>query len=423
MIDCGDIRTPGKIQTILRLMDKMKISIIGGCGHIGLPLGIVLARTGFSVDLIDINRDAVEMVNSGKLPFMEDDAEVILEEVLMQGKIKATTDVAVISTSDVIFVTIGTPVDEHQSPVPRIFSDFFESIEEFLKPGQTIVLRSTVYPGTSEWLSRKLSALGVDLAFAPERIVQGKAISELYSLPQITSASTPSALEKIDFIFSRFSPEIVHSTLAEAEFAKLFLNAYRYIQFAATNQFFMLAETAGVDYANVYRVMTSGYDRAKGFPRAGLSAGPCLLKDTQQLLAFGQNQFEIGNAAILVNEGLALRLVSIAEEVVDLSNSTVGVLGMAFKADNDDIRSSLSYRVRKMLQLKAKRVLSSDPYVKNDITLIPEEQLLENSDVIILCTPHDRYKNLDFEGKVVIDIWNLQNKGLLFRSTQKWKTK
>ena len=185
----------------------------------------------------------------------------------------------------------------------------------------------------------------------------------------------------------------------------------------------MLAETAGVDYANVYRVMTSGYDRAKGFPRAGLSAGPCLLKDTQQLLAFGQNQFGIGNAAILVNEGLALRLVSIAEEVVDLSNSTVGVLGMAFKADNDDIRSSLSYRVRKMLQLKAKKVLSSDPYVKNDVTLIPEEQLLENSDVIILCTPHDRYKNLDFEGKVVIDIWNLQNKGLLFRSPQKWKTK
>jgi UDP-N-acetyl-D-mannosaminuronic acid dehydrogenase len=399
-------------------MDEIKISIIGGCGHIGLPLGIVLARAGFSVDLVDINLDAVEMVNSGELPFMEDDAQAILDEVLMQGKVRATTDVSAISSSDVIFVTIGTPVDEHQSPVPRIFSDFFESIEKFLRPGQTIVLRSTVYPGTSEWLSKKLLPLGVDLAFAPERIVQGKAISELYSLPQITSASTPSALARIDFIFSRFCPEIVHSTLAEAEFAKLFLNAYRYIQFAATNQFFMLAEQAGVDYANIYRAMTTGYDRAKGFPRAGLSAGPCLLKDTQQLLAFGQNQFQIGNAAILVNEGLALRLVSITEEVVDLPNSTVGVLGMAFKADNDDIRSSLSYRVRKMLQLKAKKVLSSDPYVKNDVTLISEVQLLKDSDVIILCTPHERYKNLDFGGKVVIDIWNLQNKGLLFRSPQ-----
>ena len=399
-------------------MSEKRISIIGGCGHIGLPLGIVLARTGFDVDLVDINRAAVDLVNSGKLPFLEDDAQVILEDVLKQGKIKATIDVSVISYSDVIFVTIGTPVDEHQSPVPRIFSDFFHSIEEYLRPGQMIVLRSTVYPGTSDWLTKKLAPLGVDLAFAPERIVQGKAISELYSLPQITSASTPSALTRIDFIFSKFCPEIVHSTLAEAEFAKLFLNAYRYIQFAATNQFFMLAEQAGVDYASVYRVMTTGYDRAVGFPRAGLSAGPCLLKDTQQLLAFGQNQFQIGNAAIMVNEGLALRLVSIAEEVVDLPNSIVGVLGMAFKAENDDIRSSLSYRVRKMLQLKAKNVISSDPYVTNDVTLISESDLLEQSDLIILCTPHERYKSIDFGNKVVIDIWNLQNKGLLFRESK-----
>ncbi len=394
----------------------MRISIIGGCGHIGLPLGIVLARSGFTVDLVDINLAAVELVNSGKLPFIEEDAQSILDEVLKQGNLKATNDASVISDADVVFVTIGTPVDEHQSPVPRIFSDFFHSVEEYLRPGQTIVLRSTVYPGTSEWLAKKLAPLGVDLAFAPERIVQGKAISELYSLPQITSASSPAALARIDFIFNKFSPEVVHSTLAEAEFAKLFLNAYRYIQFAATNQFFLLAEQAGVDYANVYRVMTTGYDRAKGFPRAGLSAGPCLLKDTQQLLAFGQNEFQIGNAAIMVNEGLALRLVSIAEDIVDLPNSIVGVLGMAFKAENDDIRSSLSYRVRKMLQLKAKSVISSDPYVTNDATLIPECDLLEQSDVIILCTPHERYRDLDFGSKIVIDIWNLHNKGLLFRS-------
>ena len=275
-----------------------------------------------------------------------------------------------------------------------------------------------MYPGTSEWLSKKLAPLGIDLAFAPERIVQGKAISELYSLPQITSASTQSALTKIDNIFKMFCPEIVHSSLAEAEFAKLFLNAYRYIQFAATNQFFMLSEQAGVDYANIFRAMTTGYERASGFPRAGLSAGPCLLKDTQQLLAFGQNQFQIGNAAILANEGLALRLVAIAEEVVDLSKSTVGVLGMAFKAENDDIRSSLSYRVRKMLQLKALRVVSSDPYVTNDSTLISESTLLAESDIIIVCTPHERYKNLDFSGKLVVDVWNLQGKGLLFRPNQ-----
>jgi UDP-N-acetyl-D-mannosaminuronic acid dehydrogenase len=298
--------------------------------------------------------------------------------------------------------------------VPRIFLDFFESIKAYLRPGQVLVLRSTVFPGTSKWLEEKLRNLGVDLAFCPERIVQGQAIKELYSLPQITSASSEDALLRVDTIFGKFSPAIVHATLEEAEFAKLFLNAFRYIQFAATNEFFMLADSAGVDYANIHRVMTEGYPRAAGLPRAGLSAGPCLLKDTQQLIAFGQNQFQIGNAAILANEGLALRLIAIAERLVNLKECTVGVLGMAFKADNDDIRSSLSYRVRKMLQLKALNVLSADPYVIDDSTLVPEEVLLERSDLIILCTPHKRYKNIDFNGKIVIDIWNLQDSGLLF---------
>ncbi|CAN2224305.1 WecC UDP-N-acetyl-D-mannosaminuronate dehydrogenase [Candidatus Nanopelagicaceae bacterium] len=396
-----------------------KIGIIGGCGHIGLPLGVVLAKEDFDVTLVDINSVAVDDVNSGICPFMEEGINELLRDVLSSGKLKATLDFKTISEQDIIFVTIGTPVDEHSSPVPRIFLDFFDTIKEFLHEGQVIVLRSTVFPGTSKWLVEKLAEIGVELAFCPERIVQGQAIKEIYSLPQITSATSERALSRVDKIFSKFSPSIVHASLAEAEFAKLFLNAFRYIQFAATNEFFMLADSAGVDYANIYRVMTEGYPRAASLPRAGLSAGPCLLKDTQQLIAFGQNQFQIGNAAILANEGLALRLIAIAERLVDLNMCTVGVLGMAFKADNDDIRSSLSYRVRKMLQLKASKVLSSDPYVKDDITLVTEEELLSKSDLIILCTPHKRYRDIDFKGKILIDIWNMHDDGLLFKKALK----
>jgi UDP-N-acetyl-D-mannosaminuronic acid dehydrogenase len=278
-------------------------------------------------------------------------------------------------------------------------------------------LRSTVFPGTSEWLSKKLQIHGVHLAFCPERIVQGKALSELFTLPQITSADNSGALERVDKIFEKFSASIVHSSLAEAEFAKLFLNAYRYIQFAASNQFFQLAHQAGLDYAKIYEVMTTGYERAKDLPKAGLASGPCLLKDTQQLLAFGQNQFQLGNAAIMANEGLALKIVGIAEDLVEISQSTVGIMGMAFKADNDDIRSSLSYRVRKMLQLKAKHVLSCDPYVVDDLTLISQDQLILRSDLIIICTPHSVYKNLDLSGKKTIDIWNLHGKGLKFKNS------
>lgn len=390
-----------------------KVAVIGGCGHVGLPLGIVFANLGFPTTLIDINQDSVDLVNSGRMPFMEDGSDEALGAALKSGNLLASTDMSEIAKHDILIVTIGTPVDDHQSPVPRVFLDFIDSIWNYLHSGQLIVLRSTVFPGTSNWVAEKLSKIGVDVAFCPERIVQGKALVELQTLPQIVSGSSPLAISRAEKLFKIMTPQIVHASMREAEFAKLFLNAYRYIQFAVTNEFFMLTNDAGVDYDEVRRVMTEGYERAAGFPKAGLAAGPCLLKDTQQLLAFGQNNFHIGNSAILVNEGLALYLIEAASKLMKLENATVGILGMAFKANNDDIRASLSYRVRKMLQMRASKVLSSDPFVKNDSTLITVEELIENSDIIIICTPHDIYKNLDFKDKLIVDVWNTQGNGLL----------
>jgi UDP-N-acetyl-D-mannosaminuronic acid dehydrogenase len=390
-----------------------KVAVIGGCGHVGLPLGIVFANLGFQTTLIDINQDSVDLVNSGGMPFMEDGSDEALGAALKSGNLLASTDLSEISKHDILIVTIGTPVDDHQSPVPRVFLDFIDSIWSYLHSGQLIVLRSTVFPGTSNWVAEKLSKIGVDVAFCPERIVQGKALVELHTLPQIVSGSSPQAISRAEELFKTMSPQIVHASMREAEFAKLFLNAYRYIQFAVTNEFFMLTNDAGVDYEEVRRVMTEGYERAAGFPKAGLAAGPCLLKDTQQLLAFGQNNFHIGNSAILVNEGLALYLIEAASKLIKLENATVGILGMAFKANNDDIRASLSYRVRKMLQMRASKVLSSDPFVKNDSTLVTAEELMEDSDIIIICTPHDVYRDLDFRDKLIVDVWNTQGNGLV----------
>ena len=390
-----------------------KIAVIGGCGHVGLPLGIVFANLGLPTTLIDINQDSVDLVNSGRMPFMEDGSDDALGAALKSGNLLASTDLSEIAKHDILIVTIGTPVDDHQSPVPRVFLDFIDSIWTYLHSGQLIVLRSTVFPGTSNWVAEKLSKIGVDVAFCPERIVQGKALVELHTLPQIVSGSSPQAISRAEELFKTMSPQIVHASMREAEFAKLFLNAYRYIQFAVTNEFFMLTNDAGVDYEEVRRVMTEGYERAAGFPKAGLAAGPCLLKDTQQLLAFGQNNFHIGNSAILVNEGLALYLIEAASKLIKLENATVGILGMAFKANNDDIRASLSYRVRKMLQMRASKVLSSDPFVKNDSTLVTVEELMEDSDIVIICTPHDVYRDLDFRDKLLVDVWNTQGNGLV----------
>jgi UDP-N-acetyl-D-mannosaminuronic acid dehydrogenase len=155
-------------------------------------------------------------------------------------------------------------------------------------------------------------------------------------------------------VFERIAPEVIRLSPMEAEFAKLFANAYRYIEFAVTNEFYLIAKAAGVDYHRVLNGMKRNYPRLRAIPGPGYAAGPCLVKDTMQLSAFASNQFGLGHAALLVNEGLVLRVVEDIKRRFDLPTMTIGLLGMAFKAESDDIRASLSYK-RKPSMATARR--------------------------------------------------------------------
>jgi UDP-N-acetyl-D-mannosaminuronic acid dehydrogenase len=252
------------------------------------------------------------------------------------------------------------------------------------------------------------------VAFCPERIVQGYGVDELAGMPQIVSGTTPEAAEEAAALFRTIAPEIVMVDPIEAEFAKLFNNAYRYIEFAVTNQFYLIAKSAGLDYQRILRAMKYNYPRAKNIPTPGYAAGPCLMKDTMQLAAFARNEFTLGNAAMLVNEGLPLHVVADLRRRYDLSKTTVGLLGMAFKSDIDDIRASLSYKFKKILHGYARQVLTTDPFVTVDPELLPFDEVVERSDVLILCTPHKSYKNADLKGKPVVDVWGmLENANLI----------
>jgi UDP-N-acetyl-D-mannosaminuronic acid dehydrogenase len=201
----------------------------------------------------------------------------------------------------------------------------------------------------------------------------------------------------------RVSPE-------EAELAKLFTNTWRYIRFATANQLFMMANDFHLDYERIRRALALDYPRAADLPAAGFAAGPCLFKDTMQLAAFNNNNFVLGNAAMLVNEGLPLYVVSKLEAQYPLRETTVGILGMAFKAGSDDVRSSLSYKLKRILRFKAKRVICHDPYVTVDEDLHPLEEVLAESDLLIIGAPHDAYRNLKTKVPVV-DIWGLTDRG------------
>ncbi len=384
------------------------VCIVGGAGHVGLPLGIAFAAAQQRVLIYDINRAALDRIQSGKMPFMEAGAEPLLKAALSKGLIAFSDKVELIRDCKVVVVTIGTPVDEFMNPSLRLISQCFEALIPHLSEKQHVVLRSTVYPGVSDWVAKLLAERGVrcEVSFCPERIVQGFAIEELKSLPQIVSGLTEEAENTAAKLFSLIAPEVVRVSMKEAEFVKLFCNAFRYIQFAAANQFYMICESANVDYNNVMKAMKHNYPRMKDVPGPGFAAGPCLFKDTMQLASFYENQFSIGLQSMLVNEGLPLFIVGRLKEKHDLRTKTIGLLGMAFKAGSDDRRSSLSYKLKKVLLTQAKQVLTTDPFVSDDSTLRPLDDVIEMSDILILCTPHKDYKQLNLRGRETVDVWN-----------------
>lgn len=390
------------------------VCIVGGLGHVGLPLGISFADSGKKVILYDINQKAIETVSRGKMPFLEEGAEEILKRVL--GKtLFISSDKAVISGSHFIVIVIGTPVDEHLNPEFTLFKKFLDEIIDLIRDDHHIILRSTLFPGTTERIREYLVSKGKDtkVSFCPERIAQGKAMEELRKLPQIISSFDEVSAKEAGELFGLLTDEIVVLSPIEAELAKLFTNVWRYIQFAISNQFYQITTQEGLDFYKIYSAITYRYPRAQSFPPAGFAAGPCLFKDTMQLAAYSNNSFFLGHAAMLINEGLPNVIVQRLKEKYSLRDRTVGILGMAFKANNDDIRESLSFKLKKLLEIEANRVLCADVYIQGG-GFISSQDLVEQSDIIILATPHKEYSALDMSGKVVVDVWNFYGKGGLF---------
>jgi UDP-N-acetyl-D-mannosaminuronic acid dehydrogenase len=381
------------------------VVVIGGCGHVGLPFGMVLADHGMKVVLLDVDEAKVASINKGQMPFREAGAEALLP-TLIGKSLKATTDRECLRSAEVVISVIGTPVDEHLNPTVSALYRSLDDLIEYVPDGSLLVLRSTLYPGVTRVIKDRIDERRreIHVAFCPERIAEGKAIEELTTLPQIISAFEPVALAKAREVFSQIAPALIELEPLEAELAKLFTNSWRYLNFAASNQFYMLAESYGLDFYRIYNAVTQEYPRMRSFARAGFAAGPCLLKDTLQLSAFSSNNFFLGHAAMLVNEGLPNFIVT-QLRAEGLSKSNVAILGMAFKGDSDDNRSSLSYKLKKLLQVEARNVLCTDPFV-SDPRFVPIEEAIEKADVIILGAPHTAYRGLQFPpGKKVVDIW------------------
>jgi UDP-N-acetyl-D-mannosaminuronic acid dehydrogenase len=398
---------------------RTTITIVGGCGHVGLPLGIAFAQAGACVTLFDVDQARVDGVKAGRMPFHERGADRALPEVLASGRLQATTTPEGIAAAEVIIVTIGTPVDEFMDPAVRSFDEGLEAVLRWVHDGQMLVLRSTLFPGVTNRVARRIAGRGlaVDVCYCPERIAEGFALEELRSLPQIIGGVTPAATRRATALFQPLGVEVIPLSPVEAELSKLFANAYRYINFAISNQFYLVAQKFGADFHRIHRAVTARYPRLAGFAKAGLAAGPCLLKDTMQLAAFNHNNFAIGQAAMMVNEGLPSALVEAAKARYPLAEATAGILGMAFKGNCDDPRTSLAYKLRKVLTLECRRVLCTDPFIQ-DPGFVPLETVLHEADVIFLGACHDLYRDLPIR-QPVIDVFDFLRAPGQIRSAQR----
>ena len=374
-----------------------------------------MPKAGLRVGIFDTNAGTLAGIGAGRMPFMETGADALLAELLPTRRLELSSDPSILGRSDVVLVVIGTPVDEFLGPSMTVFEKAVDQISPHLRDGALVVLRSTVYPGTTEYVAQHLAERGnrVDVVFCPERIAEGQALEELGSLPQIIGADTDQAAERASALFGRIVDKRVRTTTKEAELAKLLTNTWRYMKFAVANQFFMISHQAGVDYGNVLRAIREDYPRAADLPGPGFAAGPCLFKDTMQLAAFTSDHFPLGQAAMQVNEGLPAYIVAALERRYGtLRGLTVGILGMAFKAESDDTRASLSFKLRKLLAWAGARVLCTDPFVVDD-RLVPIEEVVADSDVLVLGVPHKAYRGLSFGAeRDVVDIWGALGTGI-----------
>jgi UDP-N-acetyl-D-mannosaminuronic acid dehydrogenase len=393
-------------------MEKL-VSVVGGAGHVGLPFCLVLVNHGYQVYGIDVNESANRLIMEGKLPFIELGGQEYLEDALKKGKLVMTQDTSKIALSDIVIITLGTPVDENLNPRISTLTQMVSDNASFFRKGQLIILRSTVFPGATELVRKLLEektgfvvGKSIFLVYAPERVMQGRAIEELETLPQIIGASDDKSYELAEeFFLSFLQDRCFKLTFVEAEIGKLITNMARYVEFALANEFYLIAESFGANIHKIIDACNYNYPRLH-VPNPGPNVGgPCLYKDGWFLVErFPFN--ELISSAFRINEAMPMHIVAKLEKSPHIKKVTI--LGLTYKAGSDDIRNSLSFKLKKQLERSRYELVLVDPYLERYKNM----EGMKGSDAVILMTPHKEFSALgeimdlvDNEDCLYVDIW------------------
>jgi UDP-N-acetyl-D-mannosaminuronic acid dehydrogenase len=378
----------------------MDVGIIGGGGHVGLPTGLVLADAGFSVTLIDKDQERLNTIARGEMPFTEEGGERLLQSALEADRLVTTTDVAAVAECDVIVVVIGTPIDEHHNPEMDNLLGVVDAIEPYLSNDHLLLLRSTIYPGTTKIVRNRLKDAGhvigddICLAFTPERVTQHRAIDEIVNLPQLVGAFDKASFDRAESLFESVIKADCHRmTPAEAELGKLFTNMWRYLTFAAANEFYLIADSFATHHnVNIHHILEQ---TSRNYPRFDVPSpganvgGPCLTKDGW-FLADNIPYNELVSAAFQINEGMPGQIID-KLSMVEPDPQKVAVLGMTFKADSDDTRNSVAFKFRKQLRMNG---YGNPVEIEPNCEGFDDWEDLAGADWLVLMTPHEEFDDL-----------------------------
>jgi UDP-N-acetyl-D-mannosaminuronic acid dehydrogenase len=403
---------------LVKTKNRDAIIAVIGLGRVGLPLASVLANSGFKISGVDANQSRLESIKKGICPFYDPPLQENLEKAISSGNVSVMKNISESNLPDIIFFTVGTP-SSNEGTVD--YSQLYGALEEISNiniKDKMIILRSTMPPKTTEdviipYLEDKSSLkCGIDfgLAVCPERILEGKAVKELFELPEIIGGINKISTGIAKEVFLAINPnkEILITTLTGGELAKLFTNIYRYTTFALANEFAVWSEIYGVDGSEIIKLANYNYDRCN-IPMPGFAGGPCLSKDGTFL---DQNTTftSIVSTAWKLNESIPQHIINNIKKIGgNLFNKKITVLGLSFKSGSDDLRNSPSVKLTKILKSAGANILIHDPYVKSTSSL---DESLKESDIVIIATNHKEFKDIkdkinNSNAKIIYDVWSM----------------
>jgi UDP-N-acetyl-D-mannosaminuronic acid dehydrogenase len=402
------------------------VSVIG-LGRVGLPLALCFADRGLRVLGVDNDQSVLDSIRAGRMPFQESGAQDLLDRVSPTGRFELTDRAADAARADDIVITIGTPSFSHVESDLRQVRAALDDLLPLLRGGHALILRSTIAPGTTEFVAgylekRRGLKIGEDVfvAHAPERIAAGRFLTEISTLPCIVGGVGEASTDRAASLFEVFGAPIVKTTPVQAELAKIWTNILRYTTFALPNLLMMDCDRYGANVFEVIDLINRDYPRG-GMAMPGLTGGTCLRKD----FAFSEERSNAPGmllAVSRVNEAVPLFLVEgVERRLGTIASRKVAVLGLTFKRSTDDERDSLSHKLIRLLERELADVAVCDPHAPTPTQSLADA--VQDADVVIVATNHPEFEGLGClreillrasEQCLLVDPWNALETGQVF---------